>query len=238
MHRHGLTDDQWRELQRGPTATEARGRPATRGDRLFIEAVLYRAKTGMPWRDLPERFGPWKSVYNRFANWARTGHWATIFKELQVEVDDTGFHRRWFHYPRSSIVGRKGESTMLWATLEELFRPSSTRSSTSRPAATHHTHAGAPARDDRRDELLAHARGKALIGDTVTTRIVFRQPSRPRDRGLSSARSLSVHASFRRSGSCTESAISSKSSSTASSASAPLRPVSRRPRVTTSPSST
>jgi transposase len=35
-----------------------------RGDRLFIEAVLYRAKTGMPWRDLPERFGPWKSVYN------------------------------------------------------------------------------------------------------------------------------------------------------------------------------
>lgn len=61
-----------------------------RGDRLFIEAVLFRGKTGMPWRDLPERFGPWKSVYNRFSNWARKGHWARIFKELQVEVEETG----------------------------------------------------------------------------------------------------------------------------------------------------
>jgi transposase len=50
------------------------------GDRLFVEAVLFRAKTGLPWRDLPERFGPWKSVYNRFSNWARKGHWLTIFK--------------------------------------------------------------------------------------------------------------------------------------------------------------
>ena len=58
-----------------------------RGDRLFIEAVLYRAKTGMPWRDLPDRFGPWKSVYNRFDNWAKKGHWATIFRELQLKVD-------------------------------------------------------------------------------------------------------------------------------------------------------
>lgn len=42
-----------------------------RGDRLFVDAVIYRAKTGIPWRDLPERFGPWKSVYNRFSNWAK-----------------------------------------------------------------------------------------------------------------------------------------------------------------------
>jgi hypothetical protein len=61
-----------------------------KGDRLFIEAVLFRAKTGMPWRDLPERFGPWKSVYNRFSNWARQGHWETIFEELSLEVDETG----------------------------------------------------------------------------------------------------------------------------------------------------
>lgn len=66
------------------------GPKAIRGDRTFIDAVLFRAKTGMPWRDLPDRFGPWKSVYNRFSNWARAGHWATIFKELQIEVDETG----------------------------------------------------------------------------------------------------------------------------------------------------
>ena len=62
------------------------GPEATRGDRLFIDAVLFRAKTGMPWRDLPERFGPWKSVYNRFNNWARTGHWEAIFKALQLMI--------------------------------------------------------------------------------------------------------------------------------------------------------
>lgn len=36
---------------------------------------MFMAKTGMPWRDLPERFGPWKSVYNRFSNWAKKGRW-------------------------------------------------------------------------------------------------------------------------------------------------------------------
>ena len=55
-----------------------------------MDAVLYRAKTGLPWRDLPERFGPWKSVYNRFPNWARKGHWATIFKDLQLKIDEMG----------------------------------------------------------------------------------------------------------------------------------------------------
>ena len=66
------------------------GPHAIRGDRLFINAVLYRAKTGLPWRDLPERFGPWKSVYNRFSNWARKGHFAAVFRDLQIEVDETG----------------------------------------------------------------------------------------------------------------------------------------------------
>ena len=89
MHRHALTDAQWRQLQAVLPRQKA-GRAATRGDRLFIEAVLYRAKTGTAWRDPPERFGPWKLVYNRFANWARQGHWPAIFEALQVEVDDAG----------------------------------------------------------------------------------------------------------------------------------------------------
>lgn len=55
MHRHALTEDQWRQLQAVLPKQKA-APPATRGDPLFIEAVLFRAKTGMPWRDLPERF--------------------------------------------------------------------------------------------------------------------------------------------------------------------------------------
>jgi len=89
MHRHALTDEQWQRL-RPFLPTHCAGRKSTRGDRLFVDAVLYRAKTGVPWRDLPERFGPWKSVYNRFSNWARKGHWATIFHQLQLETDEDG----------------------------------------------------------------------------------------------------------------------------------------------------
>jgi len=60
MHRHALTDGQWRRLQKVLPRQRA-GPQAKLGDRLFIEAVLFRARTGLPWRDLPERFGPWKS---------------------------------------------------------------------------------------------------------------------------------------------------------------------------------
>jgi transposase len=66
------------------------GPEAARGDRLFVEAVLYRAKTGMPWRDLPERFGPWKSVYNRFSKCAKKGTGRRSSRSCKLEVDETG----------------------------------------------------------------------------------------------------------------------------------------------------
>ena len=131
MHRHALTDEQWRRL-RAVLPKQKAGPDATRGDRLFIDAVLYRAKTGMPWRDLPERFGPWKSVYNRFSNWAKKGHWATIFKELQLEVDETGsiVDGSVVRAHQDASGGKGGPNATLWAVLEEVFQPSSTPSST------------------------------------------------------------------------------------------------------------
>jgi transposase len=131
MHRHALTDAQWRQLQ--PVLPRQRAGPeAIRGDRLFIDAVLYRAKTGCPWRDLPERFGPWKSVYNRFNNWARQGHWAAIFRALQYEVDDIGsiVDGSVVRAHQDASGGKGGSNEMLWAALEEVFQPSSTSSST------------------------------------------------------------------------------------------------------------
>ena len=127
MHRHALTDAQWTRLQ-PLLPQQLRGPQALRGDRLFIEAVLFRAKTGMPWRDLPERFGPWKSVFNRFNNWARKGHWAVIFRELQVEVDEIG------SIADGSVVrahqdasgGKGGSKAMPSAVLAAVFRPNST----------------------------------------------------------------------------------------------------------------
>jgi transposase len=112
------------------------GPAARRGDRLFIDAVLYRAKCGLPWRDLPERFGPWKSVFNRFSNWARKGHWAVIFRELQLEVDETGsvVDGSVVRAHQDAAGGKGGSDAMLWAALEEVFRPSSMPSSTPRGA--------------------------------------------------------------------------------------------------------
>ena len=135
MQRHALTDAQWRRLQRVLPKQPA-GPAAIKGDRLFIEAVLFRARTGLPWRDLPERFGPWKSVYNRFSNWARKGHWATIFKELQLEVDETGsiVDGSVVRAHQDASGGKGGSNAMLWAALEEVFQPNSTPSSTPKAA--------------------------------------------------------------------------------------------------------
>jgi len=89
MQRHALTDDQWRLVE--PLVSGPRRGPTTKlGDRSFVEAVLFRAKTGVPWRDLPGRFGPWKSVYNRFSNWSKRGVWAKVLKALQLKVDRSG----------------------------------------------------------------------------------------------------------------------------------------------------
>lgn len=131
MHRHALTDEQWKRLE-PLLPRRPQGRQSTRGDRLFIEAVLFRIRTGVPWRDLPERFGSWKSVYNRFANWAAKDHWATIFRELQVETDEVGsiVDGSVVRAHQDASGGKGGSSEMLWAALEEVFRPNSTRSST------------------------------------------------------------------------------------------------------------
>lgn len=131
MYRHALTDEQWKRLQ--PLLPQVRTGPESkRGDRLFIDAVLYRAKTGVPWRDLPERFGPWKTVYNRFNRWAKLGVWAKVFKALQMHDDEIGsiVDGSVVRAHQDAAGGKGGSDAMLWAALEEVFQPSSTPSST------------------------------------------------------------------------------------------------------------
>ena len=59
-----------------------------RDNRLFVEAVLYRYRAGIPWRDLPERFGDWKIVHQRFGRWAKNGVFERIFKMLANDHDN------------------------------------------------------------------------------------------------------------------------------------------------------
>ena len=83
LRRHAISDEQWeriKDLLPGRAGTP--GRPAE-DNRLFVDAVLWIGKTGAPWRDLPERFGDWNSVFRRFSRWAEKGVWERVFDALQ-----------------------------------------------------------------------------------------------------------------------------------------------------------
>jgi putative transposase len=85
--RKNLTDAQWQRI-----APLLPGKPGDRGragenNRQFLEAVLWIVRTGAPWRDLPEAFGPWYTVYTRFWRWAQKGVWERIFSALSDDPD-------------------------------------------------------------------------------------------------------------------------------------------------------
>ncbi len=127
MHRHEMTDEQWRLIE---PLLPRHGRRSLRGDRIFVNAVLFLMKTGCPWRDLPERYGNWKTVYNHFANWSRAGRFERIFKALRLRVDKRGslLDATIARAHQDAAGGKGGCDAMLWDALVEAFRPSSTRS--------------------------------------------------------------------------------------------------------------
>jgi len=127
MRRHELTDQQWHKIE---PLLPRHGRRPLRGDRAFINTVLFLMKTGCPWRDLPERYGNWTTVYNRFSNWSRAGHFERIIKALRLKVDKRGslLDATIARACQDAAGGKGGSDTMLWDALVEVFRPSSTRS--------------------------------------------------------------------------------------------------------------
>lgn len=83
MRRHELTEREWHVL--APILREHCRRQGADSDanRFFINAVLWRIRTGVPWRDLPERFGKWHSVARRFSRWAERKIWYRLFRAVQ-----------------------------------------------------------------------------------------------------------------------------------------------------------
>lgn len=65
--RYGLRDDQWERIWELPPGQEGQRGVTAADNRLFVEAVLFRYRAGVPWRDLPDRFGDWKNVHRRFS---------------------------------------------------------------------------------------------------------------------------------------------------------------------------
>jgi transposase len=90
MKRHELTDEQW-ELVGPliPRSAAKTGRPA-RDVRQMLNGIFWILGTGAPWRDLPERFGPFQTVHRYFTQWRKSGVFAGIIEALQVELDERG----------------------------------------------------------------------------------------------------------------------------------------------------
>lgn len=90
MKRHELTDEQWLVVEPLIPDRRARtGRPP-RDRRLMLNGIFWILATGAPWRDLPERFGPWQTVYHYFRLWRGDGVFAKIIEALQVKLDEKG----------------------------------------------------------------------------------------------------------------------------------------------------
>jgi len=90
MERHALSDAQWERLRPLlPPPPTGRGRPR-RDDRLVGDGIVWRLTTGVPWRDLPARFGSWRTVYSRFRRWQQAGVWERVLATLQADADATG----------------------------------------------------------------------------------------------------------------------------------------------------
>ncbi|WTH27389.1 IS5 family transposase [Kitasatospora purpeofusca] len=89
MGRGDLTDAEWERLRPFlPVGNRRCGR--WRDHRQVIDGILHRVRTGVHWRDLPERFGPWKTVYERRRLWSADGTWERLLQRVQAEADAAG----------------------------------------------------------------------------------------------------------------------------------------------------
>jgi len=81
--RHELTDQQWDAIKNLLPGKEGDPGVTAKDNRLFVNAIFFVAKTGIPWRDLPERFGHWHKVFQRFNRWSKKGVFTRIFEVLR-----------------------------------------------------------------------------------------------------------------------------------------------------------
>ncbi|QTV79854.1 IS5 family transposase [Microbacterium sp. NIBRBAC000506063] len=89
MTRHEISDAVWAVMEPLMPTVSGRSRPWT-DHRLAVEGMAWKYRTGAPWRDVPERFGKWNSIYKRFNRWAEDGTWEKLLAEVQKQADAAG----------------------------------------------------------------------------------------------------------------------------------------------------
>ena len=88
MRRYGLRDDQWERIRDLLPGREGHVGGTAKDNRLFVDAVLFRFRAGIPWRDLPEQYGDGVLVHRRFSRWAASGVWQRVFESLAADADN------------------------------------------------------------------------------------------------------------------------------------------------------
>jgi transposase len=100
--RHELTEVEWARLQ--PLVPPRKAGKQRRDDRQVIDGILWKLATGAPWRDLPERYGPWPTVYTRFRRWTGAGVWDRIFAAVRRQADGAGQLDWTAHFVDGTVV--------------------------------------------------------------------------------------------------------------------------------------
>ncbi|MFH7025899.1 MAG: IS5 family transposase [Heteroscytonema crispum UTEX LB 1556] len=164
--RYGLRDDQWQRIKDLLPGTQGYVGVTAKDNRLFVEAVLYRYRAGIPWRDLAQRFGNFRVIHTRFTRWSKAGVWQRVFQHLADDADneyamiDSTIVRAHQHSAgakggsgSTQAIGRSkgGLSTKIHGTVDALGNPLS-----------FHLTPGQAWDLDRKDQLLPN-----IVADTV-----------------------------------------------------------------------
>jgi len=180
LRRHELTDEQWTAIKDRLPGKKGDPGVTAKDNRLFVNAILFVAKTGVPWRDLPERFGHWHRVFQRYNRWCKTKVFTRIFEtlrdpDLEVLMLDSTVIRAHQHSagqknstPEQEQLGRSrgGVSTKIHVAVDGLGQPTQIFLS---PGQDHDvTKAPDLIRDSQADKVIAD---KAYDSDLLIAQI-------------------------------------------------------------------
>lgn len=87
MARHELRDDQWNKIKGLLSVKKSDVGCTAKDNRRFVDGVLWIARTGAHWRELPKEFGKWNTVFQRYNRWSKTGVWERVFKAMSADPD-------------------------------------------------------------------------------------------------------------------------------------------------------
>ncbi len=100
--RHELTETEWARLQ--PLLPPRKAGKPRQDDRRILNGILWKLATGAPWRDVPERYGPWQTVYTRFRRWTAAGVWDRLLAAVQRQADAVGELDWELHFVGGTVI--------------------------------------------------------------------------------------------------------------------------------------